>query len=188
MQPQTLISTGIQLVVLSCLSSSRVHRLNFVGRRINGLSVHVSPEERIPNEVHCAGSLNSCLHNNVGLRSSRIIPSLPIAFWTSLYSPTFPLQPWRMAPANSEHHSFEIPYPPALELDIMKRSEFGNNGCVVFGWLSSGGVIIKEPADVAALNFLAIDRLKASSRSDNIIEEDAFCNRMRQIGVKWWNN
>ncbi|KAK0510493.1 hypothetical protein JMJ35_006925 [Cladonia borealis] len=81
-----------------------------------------------------------------------------------------------------------ISCPPAFALDIMKRTEFGYTGCTVYGWPSSGGVLIKEPADVVDLNFLGVDRLKASSRSDNIIEEDAFCNRMRQIGAKWWEN
>ena len=93
-----------------------------------------------------------------------------------------------MAPANFENHSSESSCPPAFELDIMKRTEFGYSGCVVYGWPSLGGILIKEPADVVDLNFLGIDRLKVSSRSDNIIVEDAFCNRMRQIGAKWWES
>ena len=77
---------------------------------------------------------------------------------------------------------------PVNVYDTTKRSEFGRGGCVVYGWPSSGGMLVKEPADIVDLEFLGLDRFKASPRSQNVVEEDAFCERMRKLGAKWWES
>lgn len=70
-------------------------------------------------------------------------------------------------------------------LDTNKRTEFGTRGCTVYGYPSAGGMLIKE-ADVVDMRFLRLDRFTAAQRSANLIEEDAFCNRMRMVGAVWW--
>ena len=70
--------------------------------------------------------------------------------------------------------------------DATKRSEFGMYGCQVFGWPSSGGVLIKDPDNAVDLEYLGIERLNATSRSDSTNEEDAFCERPRKLGATWW--
>ena len=70
-------------------------------------------------------------------------------------------------------------------LNTNKRSEFGRLGCTVYGYPSAGGILIKE-TDVVDMQFLHLDRFTAAQRSANLIEEDAFCNRMRMVGAVWW--
>ena len=70
--------------------------------------------------------------------------------------------------------------------DTTKRTQFGSTGVSVFEWPSSDGVLIKEPADVVDLQFLGVNRLEASQRSQDPSEEDAFSQKMRKIGAKWW--
>ena len=36
------------------------------------------------------------------------------------------------------------------------------------------------------MQFLHLDRFTAATRSPNIIDEDAFCTRMRRLGAIWW--
>lgn len=40
---------------------------------------------------------------------------------------------------------------------------------------------MKERSDIVDLEFLGIDRLRTSVRSDDVLGEDAFCRRMREI-------
>lgn len=77
---------------------------------------------------------------------------------------------------------------PTTSYDATKRTQFGNAGVAVFGWPSSGGVLVKGPADLVDLQFLGVERLRASKRSKNPSEEDAFCENMRKIGAKWWES
>lgn len=70
-------------------------------------------------------------------------------------------------------------------LNTNKRTEFGRLGCTVYGYPSSGGILIKE-VDVVDMQFLHLDRFAAAQRSSNIIEEDKFCTRLRMIGAVWW--
>lgn len=66
-----------------------------------------------------------------------------------------------------------------------KRTEFSRLGCTVYGYPSGGGVLTKE-ANVVDMQFLGLDRFTAAQRSSNVIEEDAFCTRVRMIGAVWW--
>lgn len=75
---------------------------------------------------------------------------------------------------------------PQIPINTQKRTEFGKQGCATFGYPSSGGVLIKDPVDIVDMQYLQLDRFKVSQRSANILEEDAFCERMRRIGATWW--
>ena len=77
---------------------------------------------------------------------------------------------------------------PVNQYNIQKHSEFGKGGCVLFDWPSSDGVLIKEPANIADLEFLSVNRHKESSSSINAAEKDVFCANMKKIGVKWWES
>ncbi|KAL8707360.1 MAG: hypothetical protein Q9225_007767 [Loekoesia sp. 1 TL-2023] len=70
-------------------------------------------------------------------------------------------------------------------LDTTKRTDFGRLGCTVYGYPSSGGILIKE-VDVVDMQFLQLDRFSATQRSPNVVQEDEFCARMRKIGATWW--
>ncbi len=58
---------------------------------------------------------------------------------------------------------------------------------MVYGYPSSGGVLIKE-TDIVDMQFLSLDRLHQSQRSPNILEEDRFCALMRRVGATWWGS
>ncbi|EME39229.1 hypothetical protein DOTSEDRAFT_138430, partial [Dothistroma septosporum NZE10] len=67
------------------------------------------------------------------------------------------------------------------------RTRFESDFSKVFGYPSSGGVLIL-PLDVAVAEYLGISRLKFVHRASDQIEEDAFCNRLRLLGAKWWTS
>jgi hypothetical protein len=71
-------------------------------------------------------------------------------------------------------------------LDRNKRTAFGRLGCTAYGYPSSGGVLIKE-VDVVDMEFLQLDRFSAAQRSSNMLQEDEFCIRMRNLGAIWWS-
>ena len=77
---------------------------------------------------------------------------------------------------------------PVTQWNTNKRTEFGSNGCAVFAWPSTGGVLVKEPADIVDLEYLGLDRFQPSSRSTDALEEDLFCERMRKLGAAWWES
>ena len=59
--------------------------------------------------------------------------------------------------------------PTETPLSVTKRTAFGYlPGCTIYGYPSSGGVLIKE-ADILDMYYLSFDRLKVSQRSPNII-------------------
>ncbi|RHZ55477.1 hypothetical protein CDV55_103246 [Aspergillus turcosus] len=66
-----------------------------------------------------------------------------------------------------------------------ERTEFGTRGCLVYGYPSTGGVLIKE-ADLLDMLFLSLPRSHVSKRSPSADEEDRFCNLMRRTGATWW--
>ncbi|CAI7621268.1 unnamed protein product [Penicillium crustosum] len=74
-------------------------------------------------------------------------------------------------------------------LSTTERTEFGTGpgGCVVYGYPSTGGVLVKE-ADLLDMLFLSLSRSHESQRSPSVDEEDRFCNLMRQTGAKWWSS
>ena len=76
--------------------------------------------------------------------------------------------------------------PTDYPLSITKCTAFGYlPGCTVYGYPSSGGVLIKE-SDIVDMQFLSLDRLQPSERSTNIVEEDEFCILMRRLAATWW--
>ena len=77
---------------------------------------------------------------------------------------------------------------PVTQWNTNKRTEFGRNGCAVFGWPSTGGVFIKEPADIVDLEYLGLDRFQPSSRSTDVHEENLFCKKMHRLGAAWWES
>ncbi|GIK01853.1 hypothetical protein Aspvir_005894 [Aspergillus viridinutans] len=66
-----------------------------------------------------------------------------------------------------------------------ERTEFGTRGCLIYGYPSTGGVLIKE-ADLLDLLFLSLPRSHVSLRSPSADEEDRFCNLLRRTGATWW--
>ncbi|KAF7585749.1 hypothetical protein BBP40_010164 [Aspergillus hancockii] len=75
---------------------------------------------------------------------------------------------------------FMIPPPSTTE-----RTAFGTRGCTVYGYPSTGGVLVKE-ADLLDMLFLSLPRSHVSQRSPNADEEDIFCNLMRRTGATFW--
>jgi hypothetical protein len=68
------------------------------------------------------------------------------------------------------------------------RVWFSRAGCNIYSWPSSGGLIVKEDANAAELDFLGLDRFSTSKRSSDDGEEDRFYFKMRKIGAKWWKS
>ena len=77
---------------------------------------------------------------------------------------------------------------PTNTFDTDKRATFGRRGVTVFGWPSTGGIIIKESANVVDLIYLGADRLHASRRAATGAEEDNFCDKLRKLGARWWED
>ncbi|KAE8162974.1 hypothetical protein BDV40DRAFT_263931 [Aspergillus tamarii] len=65
------------------------------------------------------------------------------------------------------------------------RTLFRAQGCTVYGYPSTGRVLIKE-ADLLDLLFLSLPRSPASQRSSSADEEDRFCNLLRRTGATFW--
>lgn len=74
-------------------------------------------------------------------------------------------------------------------LSTAERTNFGTGlgGCVIYGYPSTGGVLVKK-ADLLDMLFLSLSRSHESQRSPNVDEEDRFCNLMRRTGAKWWSS
>ncbi|TGO22740.1 hypothetical protein BPAE_0156g00030 [Botrytis paeoniae] len=68
------------------------------------------------------------------------------------------------------------------------RTIFHTSGCTVYGYPSTGGIFIKENANIVDMNFLSLNRLYPTQRSPDHIEEDEFCTLMRKIGAIWWSS
>lgn len=78
---------------------------------------------------------------------------------------------------------FSCPIIPPLP--ITDRTEFGIGGCTIYGYPSTGGVLIKE-ADLLDMVFLSLPRSQVSHRASSPDEEDTFCNLMRRTGATLW--
>ncbi|KAL6876787.1 hypothetical protein J3F83DRAFT_727094 [Trichoderma novae-zelandiae] len=66
-------------------------------------------------------------------------------------------------------------------------------GSTVRGWPTKGGVYLLEGCLGIELDFLKLDRFHDTPRPspstpDAAAEEEAHCNRMRQLGAIWWEN
>ncbi|KAL4981833.1 hypothetical protein BDW68DRAFT_192641 [Aspergillus falconensis] len=69
---------------------------------------------------------------------------------------------------------------------ITDRTRFGVRGCIVYGYPSTGGVLIKGPIDLVDITFLSLPRFHVAQRSPSAEEEDRFCNLLRRLGATWW--
>ncbi|KAL4891075.1 hypothetical protein BDV59DRAFT_194539 [Aspergillus ambiguus] len=72
--------------------------------------------------------------------------------------------------------------PPESTTD---RTEFSTRGCLVYGYPSTGGVLIKE-VDLFDILFLSLPRSYISQHSPNADEEDRFYHLLRQTGATLW--
>jgi hypothetical protein len=62
-----------------------------------------------------------------------------------------------------------------------------HNGFTVYGYPSSGGVLIRE-SNALELLHLGIDRFQEAKRASSTSEEDVFCKRLGQVGATlWWD-
>ena len=76
---------------------------------------------------------------------------------------------------------------PQLSYDVTKRLRLGAHGATVYGWPSTGGMLLREP-NAVELEYLGIDRFHDSERSEDPAEEDVFCTRMGNVGASWWQS
>ncbi|KAI9642510.1 hypothetical protein NHQ30_009315 [Ciborinia camelliae] len=77
------------------------------------------------------------------------------------------------------------PYP---EFNYTMRTIFGRGGCTVYGYPSTGGIFIKQNVHIVDMNYLSLERLQATPRSSDAMQEDEFCTLMRRIGAIWWRS
>ncbi|OQO11092.1 hypothetical protein B0A48_05347 [Cryoendolithus antarcticus] len=68
-----------------------------------------------------------------------------------------------------------------------KRLTFMRTGCLVFGYPSSGGILIMYPT-LVDLQYLSLSRFEPCHSSPDVKDEDEFCSRMRRIGAGWWSS
>ncbi|KAI4246903.1 MAG: hypothetical protein LQ352_006270 [Teloschistes flavicans] len=68
------------------------------------------------------------------------------------------------------------------------RTQFGGGSTIVRGFPSAGGIYLLQNADPVELEFLSLDRFHETSRSNDAVEEDAFCQRMRAMGARWFDS
>ncbi|PYI28477.1 hypothetical protein BP00DRAFT_428343 [Aspergillus indologenus CBS 114.80] len=68
---------------------------------------------------------------------------------------------------------------------MTERTRFGTLGCTVYGYPSTGGVLIKE-ADLLDMLFLLLPRSHVSQRAPSAEEEDRFCSLLRRTGATFW--
>ncbi|PYH30552.1 uncharacterized protein BO87DRAFT_462102 [Aspergillus neoniger CBS 115656] len=74
---------------------------------------------------------------------------------------------------------------PALDGVEQDDSACSPGGCLVYGYPSNGGVLIKN-ADLVDLLFLSLPRFQAVQRASSVDEEDRFCKLLRRTGATWW--
>ena len=76
---------------------------------------------------------------------------------------------------------------PTTSYDYAKRIEFGTSGAAIFAYPSTGGIIVKEPAETVDFESLNLNRFRSSTRADDQVE-DEFCKRLKMVGGKWWSS
>ncbi|KAL2076224.1 hypothetical protein VTL71DRAFT_1167 [Oculimacula yallundae] len=119
-----------------------------------------------------------------------IVLKLISAIWNflSTFGPLrpIPVEIFRLSnqpTATSERTSCPI-NPP---LPTTERSIFESNGCKVYGYPSTGGVLIKS-ACLLDMLYLSLSRTRGAQRSPDQDEEDKFCTLLRRTGAKWWKS
>jgi hypothetical protein len=83
-----------------------------------------------------------------------------------------------------DSHVYLCPPRPPPE-STTERTDFNILRCTVYGYPSTGGVLIKK-ADLLDMLFLSLPRFHVSQRSSSSDEEDRFCNLMRRTGATLW--
>lgn len=69
------------------------------------------------------------------------------------------------------------------------RTEISELGYSIYGYPSSGGVIVRDGADLVEVAYLGLDRLyPAEKRLSDQDAEDAFCDLLRKVGGKQWKS
>ncbi|KAL9022919.1 MAG: hypothetical protein Q9180_008492, partial [Flavoplaca navasiana] len=68
------------------------------------------------------------------------------------------------------------------------RAGFGPRITTVRGFSSRGGFYLLEVAGPVEMDFLGLDHFQEALPSINPTEEDAFCQRMRALGARWFEN
>ncbi|RAK79945.1 uncharacterized protein BO72DRAFT_445763 [Aspergillus fijiensis CBS 313.89] len=89
----------------------------------------------------------------------------------------------RTATDNPQDRVYSCPAGPARSTTECTR--FGTLGCTVYGYPSTGGVLIKE-ADLLDMILLSLPRSHVSQRSPSAEEEDRFRNLLRRTGATFW--
>ena len=69
--------------------------------------------------------------------------------------------------------------------DKSKRLSFHSGHAIVFGWPSTGGILIKTVSAVE-IDWLKLSHFEESKRSFDESKEDAFCSQLRQVGARWY--
>ncbi|KAL4983332.1 hypothetical protein BDW68DRAFT_169177 [Aspergillus falconensis] len=75
--------------------------------------------------------------------------------------------------------------PTTPALSMTERTVFDTRACTVYGYPSTGGVLIKE-ADLLDMVFLSLPRSHTLQRAPSADEEDRFCNLLRRTGATFW--
>ncbi|KAJ0414503.1 hypothetical protein BJY00DRAFT_305561 [Aspergillus carlsbadensis] len=88
-------------------------------------------------------------------------------------------------PSLSNAHDDTVSCPVDPPLPTTERTIFSPGGCHVYGYPSTGGVLIKN-ATLVDLLFLSLPRTHAVQRASSVEEEDRFCKLLRRTGATWW--
>ncbi|KAG8627733.1 hypothetical protein KVT40_003606 [Elsinoe batatas] len=70
---------------------------------------------------------------------------------------------------------------------VTDRTEFGHTECLIYGYPSTGGVLIKE-ADVLDMSCLSLPRNTISYCSNDTNEEDQLCRLLLRTGATLWSS
>jgi hypothetical protein len=98
-------------------------------------------------------------------------------------APLDPNKPGTMSYVRTDNKVSCVVEPPSAKVS---RTSFNFSGCTVYGYPSSGGILVKNNADIVDLDFLSLPRNRAVKRSFDTAEEDDFCKRLQHIGATWW--
>lgn len=115
-----------------------------------------------------------------------IIFNLLSTFCQQIIGYLLPIEVSSILPQQTVMRDSRIFAPIGPALSKTERTVFGPEGCVIYGYPSTGGVLIKEGADLVDMLFLSVPRSHTSQRSSSADEEDRFCNLMRRTGAKFW--
>lgn len=78
---------------------------------------------------------------------------------------------------------------PSVPYDPTVRCTFGDESSDIYAWPSRGGVIILNEAEAIDFEYLGLDPLNpAEKRDDDQGAEDTFCQKLLQLGAKWWDS